>query len=121
MSTHAIENAKSWAAQITEWAGYSPELGGYDPEPGSDDAMQNAALEVKVSGSWEPGSKPVAESYMILLSTGGPALRVVGDLDRGEPVSASLEWQDWGTPWTPYLDANESDLLVFASQFYFGE
>ena len=22
MSTHAIENAKSWSSQITEWAGY---------------------------------------------------------------------------------------------------
>ena len=113
--SHAIENAKSWAAQITEWA--SP-----DPSESALDEMQNAALELKVSGSWVPGCTPTAESYMILLSTGGPALRLVGDLNEyQEPVTARLEWQDWGTPWTPYHDANESDLLIFASQFYFGE
>lgn len=51
---------------------------------------------------WEP------EEFEILLSTGGPAVRIVGDIDSGgEPSDARLEYQDWGTPWTEYLPARE--------------
>jgi len=33
-----------------------------------------------------------------------------------------MQWQDWGTPWTNYLnDSDENSLLKFCQQFYFGE
>jgi len=61
---------------------------------------------------------------MILLSTGGPAARIIGRLnDYNEPETATLQYQDWGTPWTTYPTTaeNEYTLLQFAAFFYYGE
>jgi hypothetical protein len=68
--------------------------------------------------------------YQILLSTGGPALRITGQLGaHGEAGTAHMEYQDWGTPWTRYhpplhselFDSHNADVLTFAQQFYFAE
>jgi hypothetical protein len=62
---------------------------------------------------------------MILLCTGGPAVRVFGTLDEHmQPDSARLEYQDWFTPWAPYVCPTEAEsdaLLTYCQQFYFGE
>lgn len=87
--------------------------------------IQEDALSVEVRTGWHmPGdteaSKP--EEYTILLSTGGPATRIIGELDQyGEPKTARLEAQDWFTPWTEYRESDESVLLEYARCFYFGE
>ena len=60
-------------------------------------------------------------SYRILLCFNGPAVYITGALDGGIPVTAYLQYQDWGTPLTYYLDAEESVLLQYARSFYFGE
>lgn len=63
-------------------------------------------------------------TYMILLGTGGPAMRITGDLDEhGYPETAQYEWQNWGTAWTKAnaTEEEEAFLLDFASHFYFGE
>ena len=65
------------------------------------------------------GAKPF--EFCILLSTGGPASRIRGELDNGEPCRAWLEVQDWGTPWTQYFDIEQDTLLAYARCFYFGE
>ena len=80
-------------------------------------------LSVQVRSGWgAPGGDLDAEEYEILLSTGGPATRIVGGLDSyGEPQSASLEAQDWYTPWTVYNGGDEDVLLAYVSRFYFGE
>lgn len=85
------------------------------------------ALSVEVRSDWySPGgdgesSEPV--EFKILLSTGGPASRIVGELRDGEPVSAKLEVQDWFTAWTEYRgdEVSESVLLDYCRCFYFGE
>lgn len=47
---------------------------------------------------------------MVLLSTGGPALRIIGGLDEyGQPNEPRLQWQDWGTPWTDHHISEESE------------
>jgi len=58
-----------------------------------------------------------AEEYMILLCTGGPAVRITGNLSRGEASSARLEYQDWYTPWTEYRETNEAYLIRYADHF----
>ena len=150
MSDHAIENARAWAETIHEYyLAMDPEtwdrfedlkengptcqededelaelariLADFTDEDDAREKAQDSALEVELTGSWHHGEKPVADSYIILLSTGGPALRIVGQLNKySEPGSATLEWQDWGTPWTEF-PADEDELLAFASVFYFGE
>lgn len=86
--------------------------------------IQEDPLSVEVRSGWyTPGSEdrePV--EFCILLSTGGPAVRIIGELDEhGQPSRAWLEVQDWFKPWTEYLQCERDTLLTYAQQFYFGE
>lgn len=86
--------------------------------------IEEDPLSIEVRSDWraptEGGDESPAE-YRILLGTGGPAVRLVGELDRGEPTTARLEVQDWFQPWTEYRESNESVLLSYVQWFYFGE
>lgn len=83
------------------------------------------ALSVEVRGAWHDPYKPEDSKpthFKILLCTGGPAVRIMGELDEhGQPYRAWLEYQDWGTQWVPYFDADQATLLAYARCFYFGE
>lgn len=89
--------------------------------------IQEDPLSVQVRSDWySPGETqetPKAEEFEILLCTGGPAVRILGELDEhNQPDRARLEYQDWGTEWTQYYEADSTDaLLAYCSQFYFGE
>lgn len=87
-------------------------------------AISEDALSVEVRSGWVTLGTPFPEAaeFKILLATGGPASRIVGTLDRGEPESARLEWQDWGTPWTevPVTSEEQEAILTYAREFYFG-
>lgn len=82
------------------------------------------ALSVEVRSDWRsPGSEADPAEYAILLCMGGPAVRIVGRLNQwNEPESASLECQDWFTPWSEVSTSSSQDdaLLWYASQHYFG-
>ena len=104
--------------------------------------IEQSVLEVSVRSGWcPPGTKDFkpAEYCIVLLSTGGPAVRIVGELsEHFEPTSARLEIQDWFIPWTewrpPTTDSHDwqsallryasrdwqSALLRYARCFYFG-
>lgn len=85
-------------------------------------AIHEDALSVEVRSGWKPvGNELARKEYRILLCTGGPAVCIQGDLgEYGEPVTAELFYQDWGTPWTRY-PADIEVLLTYARCFYFGE
>ena len=88
--------------------------------------IQEGPLSVEVRSGWDaPGAdREAPEEFCILLSTGGPALRLCGDLNEyGQPTRAYLQYQDWGTPWTNYYagDGSGDILLTYAQQFYFGD
>lgn len=82
-------------------------------------------LSVLVRSDWhlpEPGKATVPSEFEILLSTGGPAIRITGDLDSYvQPYRAQLQYQDWGVPWTDFPESNCDALNWFASTFYYGE
>lgn len=90
--------------------------------------IQESPLSVQVRSGWyQPGDVEEArqaEEFEILLSTGGPALRIRGELDEHQqPRRAWLEMQDWFTPWTEYHGEHapsQETLVTFCSQFYFG-
>ena len=90
-----------------------------------DDARQRISedpLSVEVRSDWTtPGEELEAAEFCILLCTGGPAVRIVGELNRGEPCRAWLEYQDWGTPWTQWFGASSDTLCQYAAHFFFGE
>ena len=133
---HAIGNARAWLAAIRRtMAGLRKLESGADAvtiegeEFESADALRDRIYEqplsVEVRSEWHtPGSTALPGEFCILLSTGGPALRLIGALDEyQQPESAALEWQDWGTPWTRLRvsDARADDLRAYAAIFYFGE
>lgn len=151
---HALSNAEAWAESVTEYvkamdpdswdrleeltdadsidAGEAEELASlntlldeYKDVEGARERAQDSILSLEVRSGWNsPGEKLEPEEFQILLTTGGPALRIRGELGRyAEPERAWLEYQDWGTPWTEYHGPalNHADLMTFASIFYFGE
>ena len=99
----------------------------HDPDA-AQEAIAEDPLTVEVRSAWHRPSaddhdKRPAE-YNILLCWGGPAVRIIGELDgHGEPDSARLEYQDWFRPWEEYpLTLAEAQTLIeYARVFSFGE
>jgi hypothetical protein len=122
-TNHAEENAKAWYASIIEMLqALNADTDEVDQK--YEDAMQvihESVLSVMVRDGWhQPGGDSDPEEYEILLTTGGPALRIYGHLTSdSEPHTAEMQYQDWGTRWTRY-PSPETDLLRFAQCFYFG-
>lgn len=97
-------------------------------EDSAHERIQEDALSVQVRSGWftpgHEGERLRAEEFEILLCTGGPACRIIGELDDcGQPDSCRLQHQDWGTPWTEYfLNSEQRDyVLTYCRVFYFGE
>ena len=133
-NNHAIANARAWAASIHEaMTAYqqldSGEVESVDYEgeafDDSDELRQRIEempLSIQVRDGWRsPGAESDgAEEFEILLSTGGPALRITGDIG----AAPSLQWQDWGTPWTDYRDTTDDQdeaIAAFVGLFYFDD
>ena len=101
----------------------------FDGEEMSLDELEERAqewpLSVLVRSSWiSPGGEMRASEYEVLLSTGGPAVRIRGDLsEHCEPETVRLECQDWFVAWERLsIDPSEAEaLLRFVELFYFGE
>jgi len=89
--------------------------------------IQESVLSVSVRSGWHsPGAPEDAEpaEYEVLLTTGGPALRITGDIGLyGQPDTAHLQVQDWFKPWSSVYVADDQHevLLRFVSHFWFGE
>ena len=86
--------------------------------------IESDPLEVLIRSAWhQPGCEELADEFYILLCTGGPAVRIIGELDEHlEPYKARIEVQDWFTPWTEHHPDgfNEETLLEYCRCFYFG-
>jgi len=98
----------------------------YHDEEQARERIQEDALEVSVmADTWtSPGEELKADAYRVLITYGGPACQVKGDLDEHMmPESAEIQHQDWSTPWTTLPTTSEQDdaLLEYARQFYFGD
>jgi hypothetical protein len=117
----AADMTEEEKAELSEFTATAGEFENYDD---IQQQIEEGPLSVQVRGGWHnPGDgndKP--EEFEILLSTGGPALRIVGDLDdHGQPERPRLQYQDWGTPWTEHFDVDRDRLLSYCACFYFGE
>jgi hypothetical protein len=112
-----VEDAKE-LAELEEAAG--------DCED-QDDARQRIEedpLSLEVRSDWHaPGSGAEDTEFCLLLGTGGPAVRIIGELESGRPTSAKLQTQDWFTSWTDVNTSIEDDdaLLTYCNVFYFGD
>jgi hypothetical protein len=127
MTSHAIQNVVSWYETIQDQlarlkAECRPE-GDTEAYETIREEIQDSPLAVEVRSGWHSlGSAGEPEEFQILLSTGGPALRIVGKLDLLNcPEHSRLQWQDWGTPWMDCSFADSATLDAWAAQFWFGE
>jgi hypothetical protein len=108
--------------ELEELAELEARAGDCESEESARERISEDPLSVEVRSDWaSPGESLEAAEFCILLCTGGPAVRIRGELDRGEPVRAWLEHQDWGTPWTQYFGADSGTLCRYSSFFFFGE
>ena len=120
---HAQEEARAQLDSIGEMVKAleaGEEIDGQDPQ----ERIYEHPLSVEVRTGWHcVEDRKKATEYNILLCTGGPAVRIIGELNEyGEPVSAKLEYQDWFTPWARYGSTTEEEegmLLTYASQFHY--
>jgi hypothetical protein len=130
-TNHARDNAQAWSQTIADMVAALEATENGEQAEAAQEAIQEAPLSAQVRSDWyRPGEQPEAVEYQILLSYGGPSLRITGQLGKyGEADSAHLEYQDWGTPWTRYhpplhselFDSHNENVLTFAQQFYFGD
>ena len=96
----------------------------FDSQDQLRESVLNSALSVEFRSGWysSPEDETKAEEFKILLSTGGPALRVIGELDDYGPVNPKLQYKDWGTPWIDFeiTEDQQKALNWFCNCFYFG-
>lgn len=116
-------DAEAWAGENPEDAEELDELteaaGECESEEEAHDRITEDPLSIRVFGErrgdkWEP------DRFEVLLTTGGPAVRIVGDLDEQyQPSRPRLEVQDWGKPWTEYSPADRDTLQAYVDCLYF--
>jgi|TARA_R100000081_G_C4663759_1_gene88972 hypothetical protein len=91
------------------------------------ESILNSALSVEFRSGWYSSlydrvriGEPA--EFKILLTWGGPALRVIGEIEENYAVNPKLQFQDWGTPWTDLeITEDQQDALNwFCNCFYFG-
>ena len=84
-----------------------------------EDAMRRIyedPLSVDFRSGWSSDPNDLQpEEFQILLCTGGPAVRLMGELGfNGEVARVWMEFQDWGTPWTQFFDVDTDALTTYA-------
>ena len=120
----AREALTSWketddAAELTE---LQAAAGDCEDEDDARQRINEDPLDVQVRSDWAtPGEELEAGEFMILLCTGGPAVRIRGELSDGDPSRAWLEFQDWGTSWERWFGASSDTLCRYAAHFLMGQ
>ncbi len=123
----AAKARATWAclnpADAEELAELESAAGDCEDEEDARRRIEEDPLEVTARSTWQPTGEPLtAAEFCILLSTGGPATRIIGEMNEsGEPTRARIECQDWFLPWTEYRgDAiSQDDLLTYCGHFIF--
>jgi len=97
----------------------------YEKQEEIKESILNSALSVEFRSGWTSNPNDIElEEFKILLTWGGPALRVIGQLNQyKEPENVKMQFQDWGTCWTDFeiTENQQRALNWFCNCFYFGE
>ncbi len=123
-----IRLAADWAQEFPDEAEELKDLeeaaGECESREQAEERIQEDPLSLQFRSGWgsinELGE---AAEYELLLSTGGPAVRIIGEVSNGEAHSAQLEVQDWFKPWTEFITTGDDyeALLTYARCFYMDE
>lgn len=103
------------------------QLADEDPERIKDDAEQaihDDPLDIEYRAGWYSAGQDMPEKpeeFRVLVTTGGPAVRIIGELDaRGSIDRARLQVQDWGTTWTDFFSTDQSVLIRYCEMIGVG-
>lgn len=115
---------ETYEEEPVELAELEKEAGDCENYDDAERAVLENALSVEVRSGWAPvGEVFEPEEYRIELCTGGPHVEIVGDLNiYGEPTTAQLFYQGWGTDRKEFhvTGVDAATLLVYVGVFYFG-
>ena len=102
-------------AQREELEELESDAGDAESEDEAREILQQDPLSVEYRSGWSTDPRELEpEEFCVLLCTGGPAVRIRGELgERGSIHRAWLEYQDWFTPWTHYSDADSATLVAY--------
>ncbi len=104
-----------------ELAELTSAAGECESEDQARERIEEDPLSILVRSDWHSvGETGEDAEFEILLCTGGPACRIVGELSNGEPHRAWMEHQDWGTPWTHHYEPGADDVLLRYASFFLG-
>ena len=95
----------------------------FDSQDELRESVLNSALSVEFRSGWATFKENfIPEEFKILLTWGGPALRVIGEITDYGAENPKLQYQDWGTLWTDLeITEDQQDALNwFCNCFYFG-
>ena len=126
-TNHALNNAIGHIESMVEDFKKDQQLqesNDYNQQDELRESILNSALSVEFRSGWysSPEDETKAEEFRILLSTGGPALRIIGEIEENFAVNPKLQFQDWGTLWTDFeiTEDQQKALNWFCNCFYFG-
>ncbi len=110
----AHEAAKEWQDDYSdELAGLIDAAGDCKDREDAEQRIHEDPLSLEYRSGWVTDkSEMEAEEFCLLLSTGGPAVRIMGELSDGEATRAYLQVQDWGTAWTDYYEQGIGEVLM---------
>jgi hypothetical protein len=112
--------AKDNADDAEELAELTEAAGECESREDAEQRIQEDPLSLEFRSGWVSSKDEMEpEEFCLLLSTGGPAVRIIGEIRDGEPHRPVLQTQDWGTVWTEYTNADRDVLLDYCRVFYF--
>jgi hypothetical protein len=92
-------------------------------EAGVEDAeleIMESILEVCYRSAWTPyGQDLEPDDVYLLLTTGGPAVRIFGKYEDGTITEPRLQLQDWYTQWENYNDVGLDEALEKYVSYFF--
>ena len=126
-SNHALNNAIGHMESMVEDFKKDQQLqesNDYNQQDELRESVLNSALSVEFRSGWYSSldDELVPEEFKILLTWGGPALRIIGEIEENFAVNPKLQFQDWGTLWTDFeiTEDQQKALNWFCNCFYFG-
>tara|TARA_R110002012_G_C11218627_1_gene562313 strand:+ start:47 stop:514 length:468 start_codon:yes stop_codon:yes gene_type:complete len=97
--------------------------------PGTQDELQDAvgtyACQMALSATTDEQNENLEpDQFEILLSWGGPSVRILGELDRGSVAWQAgrrpvIQHQDWFVPWTESAYVVNTDALLWFCEFFY--
>jgi hypothetical protein len=113
---------KEFPEEFAELAELESAAGDCESREEAEQRITEGPLSLEFRSGWVTNHDEMEpEEFCLLLSTGGPAVRIVGEIRDGQAHNPRLEVQDWFTPWTEFRGYSQATLETYCNCFYFGD